>query len=319
MPHSRALRVAVSAAPFIAAAGVVGGVYASVRSALPDPMATHFPGSGAPDGFSSAGSFLVVALIVILGTGAVCAGAVGIQRATAARWGGVIAWGTAGLLGSVLTSSLLVNAHVANAHDVRLPWWHLLAGCGVAVVTGALGWLLTRGWPDGPVGDSPERPTLPLDAGENAVWVHRAVSWPLTVVSVAMLLCGTVAVVTAGWWGLVLVGTGLLMLCFTRVQVLAGAEGVVVSTGTLRWPRVRIPLERIESAELRHISAIGDFGGWGYRIRPGASGVVLRSGEALVVRRDNGKDFVVTVDDAATAAALLNSLVARAGGRKTAC
>ncbi|WP_435853658.1 GntR family transcriptional regulator [Streptomyces purpurascens] len=31
-------------------------------------------------------------------------------------------------------------------------------------------------------------------------------------------------------------------------------------------------------ASHREVDALGDFGGWGYRIRPGASGVILRSG-----------------------------------------
>ncbi|GAA3029785.1 hypothetical protein GCM10020000_03060 [Streptomyces olivoverticillatus] len=54
-----------------------------------------------------------------------------------------------------------------------------------------------------------------------------------------------------------------------------------------------------------------DFGGWGYRARPGASGIVLRSGDAISARLTTGSEFVVTVDDAATAAALLNTLADR--------
>ncbi|MGW4054838.1 hypothetical protein ACWENA_28850 [Streptomyces sp. NPDC004779] len=41
--------------------------------------------------------------------------------------------------------------------------------------------------------------------------------------------------------------------------------------------------------------------------------MILRSGEALVVRRGNGREFAVTVPDARTAAALLNTLVERRG------
>lgn len=43
----------------------------------------------------------------------------------------------------------------------------------------------------------------------------------------------------------------------------------------------------------------------------GATGVVLRSGEAIEVQRTGGRRFVVTVDDAQTGAALLGTLVAR--------
>ena len=57
---------------------------------------------------------------------------------------------------------------------------------------------------------------------------------------------------------------------------------------------------------------MAEFGGWGYRVgRGGRVGVVLRTGEALQVQRTGGRAFVVTVDDAATGAALLNTLAAR--------
>lgn len=39
--------------------------------------------------------------------------------------------------------------------------------------------------------------------------------------------------------------------------------------------------------------------------------MVLRSGEALGVRTTSGREYVVTVDDSTTAAALLNALVDR--------
>ena len=61
------------------------------------------------------------------------------------------------------------------------------------------------------------------------------------------------------------------------------------------------------------VSPFAEFGGWGYRVgRGGRVGIVLRSGPALQVERTGGRSLVVTVDDAATGAALLNTLAARA-------
>ncbi|WTW92220.1 hypothetical protein OG216_02020 [Streptomycetaceae bacterium NBC_01309] len=51
--------------------------------------------------------------------------------------------------------------------------------------------------------------------------------------------------------------------------------------------------------------ALRDFGGWGYRMRPGRSGVILRSGEVLSLDPATGGTFVVTVADARTAASVL--------------
>ena len=60
------------------------------------------------------------------------------------------------------------------------------------------------------------------------------------------------------------------------------------------------------------VSPLAEFGGWGYRVgRGGRVGVVLRTGEGLQVERSGGRSFVVTIDDAATGAALLNTLAAR--------
>lgn len=312
---SRAVRAVVAALPFALSAVVVAAVHAAVRDRLPDPLATHFSGGGAPDGFSSAGSFLAVSVALLLGTGALLGGIGAWQRPGLGRWIVVTGWAAAGLLGSVLVSALRVNAAVADAHDARLPWWHIGVGCAVAAVAGGIGWLVVRGWTAESVaaGTVPER--LALREGESAVWVRGAGSPQLGLIGGVLVLAGVAVSVPAGWIAAVaLAAGGVLCLAFARVRVTAGARGVVVSPGALPWPRVRIPLDGIESASHRPLSALGEFGGWGYRIRPGRSGVILRSGDALVVRRVGGREFAVTVDDAATAAALLNALVGRGRG-----
>ncbi|MEU6847292.1 DUF1648 domain-containing protein [Streptomyces sp. NPDC046716] len=315
MQPSPAPRALLAGLPFAVAALVATGVHIALRDRLPDPMATHFPGSGSPDGFSSAKGFLVTGLLMLVGTGVLFALAAGRQRIGAARWTVVLGWGTAGLLGSVSVSVLRVNAAVGDAHDARMPWWHLAVAGAVAVVAGGVGWLLTRGWPrTWEVGEGGTGGTaLSLREGERAVWVRQAGSLPLALIAAGLIVAGLVVAALLTLWGLVVAGAGLVSLVFGRVRVTVGPRGLVVAQGGLSWPRVRIPLEEVESASRRTISPLGDFGGWGYRIRPGATGVVLRAGEALVVRRTSGREFAVTVDDAGTAAALLNSLAARKG------
>ena len=52
----------------------------------------------------------------------------------------------------------------------------------------------------------------------------------------------------------------------------------------------------------------GDFGGWGIRWGiDGRFGIVLRTGEGIEVTGENGRVRVVTIDDAATAAAVLSA------------
>jgi hypothetical protein len=98
---------------------------------------------------------------------------------------------------------------------------------------------------------------------------------------------------------------------FAGVRVTVDRRGLTVASTVLPRPRLALPLGSIVSASSIQVNAMGDFGGWGYRIRPNRRGVVLRSGEALSVRTVGKREYVVTVDDSTTAAALLNGLVNR--------
>jgi hypothetical protein len=97
--------------------------------------------------------------------------------------------------------------------------------------------------------------------------------------------------------------------------VTVAARGVTVRYGVLRLQLTRIPLRRIASAETVERDAFGfGFPLPGQMLVFGSSSVVLRSGPALQLTLRDGKTFTVTVDDAATGAALLNDLIAAANG-----
>ena len=72
----------------------------------------------------------------------------------------------------------------------------------------------------------------------------------------------------------------------------------------------------MERASVIDVSPLRDFGGWGWRVgHGGRTGIVLRSGEALLVEQTGGRSLVITVEDAAQGAALLNTMAVRARGR----
>ena len=50
------------------------------------------------------------------------------------------------------------------------------------------------------------------------------------------------------------------------------------------------------------------YGGWGWRIRPGRRAYIIRGGPAIRIERANGVAVIVTVDDAAQGAAVIESL-----------
>ncbi len=99
----------------------------------------------------------------------------------------------------------------------------------------------------------------------------------------------------------------------TSVRALASASGVSVTYGPLRWPRQHIALDQITGAESTEVSPVS----WGYRgsLRLfGRAAVILRGGEALRLDLVGHRSFLLTVDDAAIAAALINDEIGRAGG-----
>ncbi|GCD99310.1 hypothetical protein [Embleya hyalina] len=147
-------------------------------------------------------------------------------------------------------------------------------------------------------------------------FVHS--SWSKTAVSPVMVgLTGAFVVASAvvsAMYGFIGSGIGLLggaVLCafLSVVRVHVDQRGLTVEFGLLPWPRKRVPLGEIRTAGHREVRALREFGGWGYRIKSSATGVVQRSGEALTLTLVSGREFVVTVSDAPQGAAVLNRLL----------
>ncbi|MFD8380504.1 DUF1648 domain-containing protein [Streptomyces sp. NPDC059679] len=314
-------RTLVVALPFALACAAVLTTYAALRDRLPDPLATHFPASGKADGFSSAGSFVWVAMALLGVQGVVFAVLVhrssrGGRGIGSLRLMAAFAYGESGLLGYLFPATLFANADVPDAADVRLPMWQLAVALACALPAAALGWLLA-GADATPAEEPAEEPhRLPLRESEVAGWTRTVTSRVLLGVGLALACVGAVLAFTVSpGSGLPMAVMGVIAVLLSGCRVTVDRRGLTVSPPVVRLPRLRVPLGRIEEATSRQVSAYGDFGGWGYRIRAGRSGLVLRSGDALCLRLTTGKEFVVTVDDARTAAALLNTLIHRAADR----
>jgi hypothetical protein len=145
-------------------------------------------------------------------------------------------------------------------------------------------------------------------------WSSVVVSPVLGAITAAFVLAGLVVTVGFGFpSGAGLLAAAPLTALFTIIRVRTDEVGLTVEFGLVPWLRKRVPLARIRDAGHRDVRAFRDFGGWGYRIKGGATGIVQRSGDALAVRLDSGREFVVTVDDARTGAAVLNGLLTPRG------
>ncbi|MFF5975161.1 hypothetical protein ACFY7C_27010 [Streptomyces sp. NPDC012769] len=310
---------ALAAAPFVLALAVHLLLLALWHDRLPDPLATHFApdDGGKADGFTGLGAYAALAsgLLLALGTGWTLL----VRRTT--LWG---AWATAGLLAGLLVLLLRSNLDAADAPEVLYPLAVLSLAAGAAGLAALAGLALTRLVPARPAAPpapvEAREPRLALGAHEVAGWSAATGSRPLTAIAAVLLLVGATAGVLALFLGLLPYGpialVGLLVgvpgLALSRIRVAVDRRGLTVTPALLPRPRVRIPLDDVASASVLRVDPVADFGGWGYRVRAHRTGLVLRSGEALLVRRENGREFAVTVPGAETATALLNTLAERA-------
>lgn len=290
---------------------------------VPATLTTHWAFDGTADGFGPSWTMPLMTGVIGFGIpalfGAILARTVRPAGPTATQK--VLAVGS---LFAVTVVSTGVTGSVAiqrglGAGDPRpdvLPV--MVGGFAAAFLVAAAAWfVLPRAVPGGST-QGPAVPLVPVAAGERVAWVGLA---RLTT-GALIALAGTVVLVTGviifvialtGWWwfALIPVVVGLVVLGTSAWQVRVDGTGLTVR-GALGWPRYRVTLAELESAGVTDVTPLGEFGGYGVRLGLGRRlGIITRAGEALEVQRRDGRAVVVTVDDAATAAGLLNALAAR--------
>lgn len=310
---------ALAAAPFVLALAAHLLLLALWYDRLPDPLATHFSATdgGRADGFTSLAGYAAIssALLLTLGAGWV----VFVRRSV--LWG---AWATAGFTGGLLDLLLRDNLDAADAAEVSTPLAVFTVAAAIGALAGLAAWALTRFTrlvpPEPVVPATPVRaPRLDLGAHELAGWSRAATSTAGTALGTVFVVAGAGALFPAllvtPWPYALIAVIGLVVgvpgVALSRIRVGVDRRGLTVTPALLPRPWIRIPLDDIASATVQDVHALAEFGGWGYRTRPRRSALLLRSGEALSVRRRSGFEFLVTVADAETAAALLNTLAAR--------
>jgi hypothetical protein len=305
----------------LAALAVAAALVMSWRSELPDPVASHWGVSGVPDGFSSLESLLGFVLglgvLIVLLFGGVTWG-LG-HTAVIRRIGAAATVWVSLFLSTVLAGSLYIQRGLADARESGGVGGVMLVALLVSVVPAIVTAAVVPGDPHLPTTDTvaADAPRIRLLEGERAVWI-RSVSSPAAfaiAIPVAALMV-VLAVVTRAWALLVVdaVVVGAL-LTLSSFVVRVDHEGLTVRSA-IGWPRYRVPLDEVVRADVTQVSPLRDFGGWGWRVgRGGRVGVVLRAGGAVEVQRTGGRAIVVTLDDAAGAAGLLNALADRARQR----
>lgn len=271
---------------------------------IPDPFASHWGANGSPDAYLSKW-WLPVLPLILIAIGSLIAGF--LRRGGRPSAEGIALLSFMGAMGVVaITSTVLLN-HGATSWDQAdpLPWVHLLAIIALPLLSGIVGYLVGRSWYPLEAESSDSIPeVIPVSPGEKVAWVGTCqVRYPLIFVGLAAL-------------AMVLLPPGirLVALPFFLAGLLLSHVRVTVSNAGLRARLGGVFVRRFELAEIKHANMIelepAQWGGWGYRMVPGRTAMVLRRGEAIDLHLNNGRRFAVTVDDAAIGAGLINGLLA---------
>ena len=302
---------------------------------LPDPAATHWSGGGGPDGFGPAWTYLAIGLGVPLGLIALFAVFAlfahrvpprdpnGPQWSSTARLLGAMSLGVSAMLAWMMLISVGVQRGLDDAAETPDITGWVFVGFAGAVVVVVAGWFLqprvtSTGTP------AEEVSPMVLAPGERAVWTATATTGRAgvaTLTALFLVLAATAVVMWAleepSWWvlGLVCLLLGALMLTMLTFRVRVDTAGLLVRSSA-GWPRFRVRPDDVAAVRVVPVHPFAEFGGWGVRLSTdGRFGVVLRTGDALEVTRRSGRTFVVTVDDAATGAALLSATASAAASR----
>ncbi|WP_206476784.1 DUF1648 domain-containing protein [Microbacterium sp. KRD172] len=285
---------------------------------LPETIVTHWGPEG-PNGYASPALFVWVQ--AVLGLGLPLLLTLPILALMKNSWGvtcrllAAISLGTAALLSVMFVGSVAMQR---ESNSSALGIGTVLAlGFGALVVIGLIGWFVQPNVTTsaGQVSDEASL-HLRLAPGEKAAWFGAAAMGRPGIIGLAvsvLVLCATTVWVfvlgDSSAWILAIVTLLLIaLIAMTLVfRVRVNAAGLRVRS-VVGWPRWDIAASEIADVKVVQVNPMAEFGGWGLRIAvDGRMGVVLRTGEALQVTRSSGRVFVVTIDDARTAASVLSS------------
>jgi hypothetical protein len=275
---------------------------------LPPRVASHWKGFALPDQTSSSSHTFITVLAVTVVAAVVASVAVALRHRVPA------AANTAILLGP------LIAAPVAAAWAIS-GWATVAAGSAAAATLGARILLIVPALALGlvpiallrrnPASATLHAPTRPLDLspGQRAAWSTVLGGRMFVVLAVVIAAAAVVVGIFAEPWTAVPLGLAAVMTAaLGRIQVTVDSRGLRLRSELFGIPFKHIAVEDIATARSDDIDPTR-WGGWGYRMAPGRSALVLRSGPGLVVERRDGGRFAVTLEDPETPARLLTTLV----------
>ncbi|MET0191293.1 MAG: hypothetical protein ABW212_20005 [Pseudonocardia sediminis] len=310
--RTRRRRIVVALAPVL-----VGLLVAFAPLVLSDRLPDRAWGDGGYSGFLSWTRVVVLPLVwQVLAIGFVLA--MVLRRnapAGSGRSAVALGWGAAAFSLLFELSTVTRNLDLTGPPARSDQWWGGSTAMFVlAVLAGALGWLVAGRDPVRPATSGrpgPHAPRMSLATGERVLWTRSVVARPALVIAGLWLVLAAVE-----WWAIGTLAAPALFVVLavvTAVQAWArvrvDAHGVRVEQPLLRRTLTAAPLDEVVEATGRTVGPEHlPWSAYGVLRRPGVSGYrATRSGEALHLDLSGDREFLVTVPDAGTAAALVNT------------
>lgn len=313
--HAAARRAALVAAIWVPLVVVVASeaVIIGVGAAGSPQLIIHWGGT------DRTGPWWTYAILVAA-IGFSVIGLIGFFMVRATRMAGMNTWMPAIAMGITVFHALGMGVGSVILNSSRLaPALPLAAGAVLAIAAAVATWLLL---PQEAPGADPVISTdaFPVREGEVAAWAGRVdlPAWFVALiagVASALIAVGIVLLLTVGWrFWFIFLAPGLMfasLLATAQFVVTAGPRGFLVRSA-LGWPRFRVRPADLAKAGTVTVDPLADFGGWGIRWvigpnRKGRWGIITHRGPCLEVFRHDGRSIVVTLDDAGTAAAVLET------------
>ncbi|AQA21174.1 putative membrane protein [Rhodococcus sp. MTM3W5.2] len=311
--------------PALTAVGAVS-LIGAWSAELPDPVAVHFGPGGTADGFGSAGAARWSPLLGLAFALGLCLLLLLLTRRDlrSARVGAAVGSGTGAFVAALPVALLAPQRGLADAAEASLSGWWIAVPAAAGLVAAAIGYAASP-TPGPATAHRPPRedaPRIALSDGEKVAWSGSAAMPPWLAVVVGVVPVAVVlGLVAFGSSSIVLVlvvaavSAALMALVLAPVRVTVDATGLSARTPITGRP-TRIPLDEIAEADVAAVGILNRFGGFGYRVGPDGTGLIVRPGPALRITRGDGSRFTVTVDGAEQAAAVLNALAAKGRARR---
>ena len=309
-----------TSAPRRISAGIVGFLpliavaltWLQWQDKLPAELASHWSDTGAPDDFMATGTALGLGFALTGTLAAIALASAYIATLRPALFRGIV--GFAGMISGMGAGTWLISAgltlQAGSAEKAALGWW--LAALIASFLFGAVPYFIA---PKPKFTSGKHETRLPLGEQEAGAWSRTITSKMLLWLPVALLALTAVIYLPTiqDGSGTSWIGLGTMLACvivvglIAHVQVTVDWRGLRIVSTLGRIPLKRIKLHEIAAVEVTELRP-SEWGGWGYRIMPGRSAVIMGAGPGLIITTTADKLFAVTVGDPDTAASLLLAL-----------